>query len=94
MNIRVIYRRDRYLRSSDQVSFLTTWPAGRFTEPAEDYAHEHQNVRVENGKQFGDLPEFCDFDYIARVAKVNAATLWSLLKPPVRRKRRRSSRRS
>jgi Zn-dependent M28 family amino/carboxypeptidase len=83
MNIRVIYRRDRYLRSSDQVSFLSqTWPAGRFTEPAEDYAHEHQNVRVEDGKQFGDLPEFCDFDYIARVAKVNAATLWSLAQAP------------
>src|SRR6188472_3241819 len=42
MNIRVIYRRDRYLRSSDQVSFLSLgWPAGRFTEPAEDYNHEH-----------------------------------------------------
>lgn len=83
MNIRVIYRRDRYLRSSDQVSFLTqSWPAGRFTEPAENYNHEHQNVRVENGVQFGDLPEFCDFDFITRVAKVNASVLWSLSQAP------------
>jgi hypothetical protein len=39
-------------------------------------------VRVENGVQFGDLPQFCDFDYIARVARVNAATLWSLANAP------------
>jgi Zn-dependent M28 family amino/carboxypeptidase len=83
MNIRTIYRRDRYLRSSDHVSFLTQgYPAGRFTEPAEDYAHEHQNVRVENGVQFGDLVEFCDFAYITRVAKVNASVLWSLAQAP------------
>jgi hypothetical protein len=83
MNIRIIYRRDRYLRSSDHVSFLTQgYPAGRFTEPAEDYAHEHQNVRVENGKQFGDLVEFCDFAYITRVAQVNACALWSLAQAP------------
>jgi len=83
MNVRIIYRRDRYLRGSDQISFLALgFPAGRFTEPAENYAHEHQNVRVENGVQFGDLPEFCDFAFIGRVAKVNAATLWSLAQAP------------
>ena len=83
MNIRTIYRRDRYLRSSDHVSFLQQgWPAARLTEPAENFAHEHQDVRVENGVQFGDLIEFCDFDYMAGVARVNAATLWSLATGP------------
>ena len=83
MNIRVIYRRDRYLRASDHVSFLQQgYPAGRFTEPAEDSAHEHQTVRVESGKQFGDLVEFCDFDYITRVAKVNACVLYSAAVAP------------
>jgi hypothetical protein len=83
MNIRVVYRRDRYLRGSDHISFLLRgYPAARFTEPRENFNHEHQNVRVENGVQFGDLPEFCDFGYIARVAKVNAATLWSLAQAP------------
>ena len=83
MTVRLIWRRDRYLRSSDHVSFLrNTWPAARFTEPRENYNHEHQSVRVENGVQFGDLPEFCDFHYIARVTKVNVATLWSLAKGP------------
>jgi hypothetical protein len=83
MNVRVIYRRDRYLRGGDHIGFLEqSYPAARFTETNEDYAHQHQDVRVENGKQFGDLPEFCDFPYIARVARVNAATLWSLATAP------------
>jgi hypothetical protein len=83
MHVRVIWRRDRYLRGSDHISFLERgYPAGRFTEPNEDFAHQHQDVRVENGVQFGDLPEFCDFDFIARVAKVNLATVWSLAQGP------------
>ncbi|MEV0157258.1 M20/M25/M40 family metallo-hydrolase [Micromonospora sp. NPDC050686] len=83
IRVRVIYRRDRYLRGSDHIPFLRQgWPAGRFTEPNEDFAHQHQDVRVVAGKQYGDLPEFCDFDYITRVARVNAAALWSLAQGP------------
>ncbi|ADL46352.1 M20/M25/M40 family metallo-hydrolase [Micromonospora aurantiaca (nom. illeg.)] len=83
MDVRVIYRRDRYLRGSDHISFLREgWPAGRFTEPNEDFAHQHQDVRVVDGVQYGDLPEFCDFGYITRVVRVNAATLWSLAQAP------------
>ena len=83
MNIRVIWRRDRYLRGSDHVSFQAHgYPAARFTEPRENFNHEHQNVQVVNGVQFGDLIEFVDFDYVARVAKVNAATLWALATAP------------
>jgi hypothetical protein len=79
MRIRHIYRRDRFLRASDHVSYLNQgYPAARFTEPHENFAHEHQNVRVENGVQFGDLIEFVDFSFMDRVTKVNAATLWSL----------------
>lgn len=83
MTVRVIHRRDRYLRGGDHIPFLEQgYPAARFTEPHEDYAHQHQDVRVENGKRFGDLPEFCDFPFIARVARVNAATMWSLATAP------------
>ncbi|MGS2617354.1 M20/M25/M40 family metallo-hydrolase [Micromonospora sp. LZ34] len=83
MRVRVIYRRDRYLRGSDHISFLREgWPAGRFTEPNEDFAHQHQDVRVVDGRQFGDLPEFCDFAYITRVGRVNGAALWSLARAP------------
>ena len=79
MNIRVIWRRDRYLRASDHVSFQGQgYPAARFTEPRENFDHEHQNTQVLNGVQFGDLIQFVDFDYIARVAKVNGAALWAL----------------
>ncbi|MFI7706732.1 M20/M25/M40 family metallo-hydrolase [Nonomuraea sp. NPDC049480] len=83
MKVRVIWRRDRYLRGSDHISFIRQgYAAARFTEPRENYDHEHQDVRVESGVQFGDLPEFVDFAYTARVAKVNAATLWSLAQAP------------
>jgi Peptidase family M28 len=83
MRVRAIYRRDRYLRGSDHISYLQRgYPGLRFTEPAENFAHQHQDTRVENGVQFGDLPEFCDFGYITRVARVNAAVLWSLAQAP------------
>ena len=83
MNIRVIWRRDRYLRGSDHLSFQQQgYPAARLTEPRENFNHEHQDVRVENGVQFGDLPQFVDFNYTARVAKVNGAALWALATNP------------
>ncbi|WP_189188720.1 M20/M25/M40 family metallo-hydrolase [Streptomyces albiflavescens] len=84
MHIRVVYRRDRYRRGGDHIPFLErAYPAARFTEPAEDFAHQHQDVRVdENGQQLGDLPEFCDFAFVGRVAKVNAAALWTLAQAP------------
>ncbi|KAK8138408.1 zinc metalloprotease [Apiospora sp. TS-2023a] len=85
MNVSVVYRLDRYLRGGDHRPFLEAdYPAARFTEPNEDFAHQHQDVRVDGqtGKQYGDLPEFCDFGFIARVARVNGAALWSLAQSP------------
>jgi hypothetical protein len=83
MNVRVIWRRDRYLRGSDHISFQTQgYPAARFTEPRENFNHEHRDVAVVNGVQNGDLPEFVDFDYAARVARVNGAALWALATNP------------
>jgi hypothetical protein len=83
MNVWVIYRRDRFLRSSDHVPFLNNrYPANRFTEPNEDFRHEHQDVRVENGVQFGDLPQFLDYGYITHVAQINGAALAFLANGP------------
>lgn len=83
MNIRLIWRRDRYLRASDHVSFQGQgYPAARFTEPRENFDHEHQNTQVVNGVQLGDLIQFVDFDYVARVTRVNAAALWGLASSP------------
>jgi hypothetical protein len=76
LKVMMVYRRDRYLRGGDHIPFLERgFAAVRFTEPNEEYKHQHQNVRVENGVQYGDLPEFVDFGYIANVARVNAASL-------------------
>jgi hypothetical protein len=81
--VTMVYRRDRYLRGGDHIPFLEKgFPAVRFTEPNENYNHQHQNVRIENGIQFGDLLEFVDFDYIAQVARVNAASLATLALAP------------
>ena len=83
MNIRLIWRRDRYLRGSDHVSFQGQgYPAARFTEPRENFNHEHQNTQVVNGVQLGDLIQYVDFNYIARVTGVNAAALWALATSP------------
>lgn len=83
----LIYRRDRYLRGGDHIPFVERgFAAVRLTEPNEDYDHQHQNVRLENGKQFGDLPEFIDFEYVANVARVNAAALAALALAPARPK--------
>ena len=83
MKVDLIYRRDRYLRGGDHFPFLEEgFPALRFTEPNEDFHHQHQNVRKENGVQYGDLPEFVDFAYVANVARVNAAALAALALGP------------
>jgi len=85
MRVTMIYRRDRYGRGGDHIPFLERgFPAVRFTEPNEDFRHQHQNVRVENGVQYGDLPEFVDFTYIANVARINAAALAALALAPAR----------
>ncbi len=87
MRVTMVYRRDRYLRGGDHIPFLERgFAAVRFTEPNEDYRHQHQNVRTENGVQIGDLPQFDDFSYIANVARVNAASLSMLASAPARPK--------
>jgi len=81
--VKIVYRRDRYLRGGDHSPFLDAgFAAVRFTEPHEVYARQHQDVRVEDGIQYGDLPEFVDFAYVAEVARVNAAALAELASAP------------
>lgn len=87
MKVMMVYRRDRYLRGGDHIPFLERgYPAVRFTETHENYRHQHQNVRIENGIKYGDLPEFVDYPYIANVARVNAASLAMLALAPARPK--------
>ena len=79
----LVFRLDRYLRGGDHSAFNQQgFTAVRFTEFREDFHHQHQNVRTENGIEYGDLAKFVDFDYVAHVARLNAATLASLASAP------------
>ena len=79
----LVFRADRFLRGGDHESFNAEgYAAIRFTEPVETFAHQHQNVRVENGVQYGDLLRFMDFDYLAKVARYNVASLAALAAAP------------
>lgn len=80
---KLIFRRDRYLRGGDHSAFNEQgFGAVRFTEYREDYNHQHQTLRTENGIEYGDLLKFVDFEYVANVARLNAATLASLASAP------------
>ncbi len=79
----LVFRPDRYLRGGDHLSFNQQgFAAVRFTEFREDYHHQHQNVRTENEIEYGDLPKFVNFSYVANVARLNATTLASLASAP------------
>ncbi|HEY8296689.1 MAG TPA: M20/M25/M40 family metallo-hydrolase [Candidatus Baltobacteraceae bacterium] len=83
MQAELIYRADRFLRGGDQESFQAEgFPAVRFVEKYENFDHQHQNIRIENGIQYGDLLRYVDFDYVARVTKMNVAALAALAYGP------------
>lgn len=79
----MVLRRDRYLRGGDHSSFNEEgFTAVRFTEWRENFDHQHQTLRTENGVEYGDLPKFVDFRYVVRVAQLNALTMASLAAAP------------
>lgn len=81
--VTLVFRRDRYGRGGDHIPFLQRgYPAVRFTEPNEDFTRQHQKVRVENGIRYGDVLGMVDFEYIAQVARINAAALSALALGP------------
>lgn len=83
LDVKLIYRRDRYLRGGDHVPFLQQgFTAVRFTEMNEDFNRQHQNVRTENGVDYGDLPDFVDFNYVQKVARMNLSVLANLALAP------------
>lgn len=77
------FRPDRFGRGGDHTAFNQEgFAAVRITEWQENYHHQHQNPRTENGIEYGDLPKFVDYDYMANVARLNAATLALLASAP------------
>lgn len=83
LDIKLVYRNDRFLRGGDHTPFSQNgFSAIRFCEMNENFDHQHQTVRKENGIQYGDLPEFMDFEYLKKVACSNLATLSNLAWSP------------
>ena len=83
LEVVMVYRNDRFLRGGDHTPYvLNGFPAVRITEMNENYNHQHQDIRKENGVQYGDLPEFMDFEYLRKNTCVNLASLANLAKSP------------
>jgi hypothetical protein len=83
LDIKLVYRNDRFLRGGDHTPFSQNgFTAIRFCEMNENFDHQHQTVRKENNIQYGDLPEFMDFEYMKKVACSNLATLSNLAWSP------------
>lgn len=83
LEIVLVYRNDRFLRGGDHTPFVENgFAAVRFTEMNENYYHQHQDVRKENGIQYGDLPEFMDFEYLRKNTAINLSNLANLAKAP------------
>jgi Zn-dependent M28 family amino/carboxypeptidase len=81
--VEMVYRTDRYGRGGDQTRMLEAgFPAVRITERQENYDRQHQNVRVENGRRYGDTIDGVDFAYLAKVTKLNVAVLAALARAP------------
>jgi hypothetical protein len=83
LKIVMIYRNDRFLRGGDHTPYVQRgFAAVRITEMNENYNHQHQDVRVENGVQIGDLVEFMDFEYLRKNTAMNLCNLANLAKSP------------
>lgn len=79
----MVYRSDRFLRGGDHLPYLERgFSAVRITEMNENFYHQHQDVRMENGIQYGDLPEFMDFEYLRKNSCLNLSNLANLAKSP------------
>ncbi|MDQ7039759.1 MAG: M20/M25/M40 family metallo-hydrolase [Rhodothermus sp.] len=83
LRVKLIFRRDRFLRGGDHIPFNERgFAAVRLTEPNEAYTRQHQDVRLEDGVAYGDVPDRVDFDYVARVTRLMTAALASLAMAP------------
>src|SRR5215207_2076814 len=83
LDVRQIWRNDRFGRGGDHSEFLNLgFPAVRFTVAVENYDWQHQDVRVEKGKPYGDTVDHMDFPYLAKVAKLNIAALAAIASAP------------
>ncbi|SHL46407.1 M28 family metallopeptidase [Flavobacterium chilense] len=83
LKVKLVYRNDRFLRGGDHTPFSQNgFAAVRFCEMNENFDHQHQDLRTENGIKYGDLVEFMDFEYLRKNTCSNLATLANLAWSP------------
>jgi hypothetical protein len=83
LEVVMIYRSDRFLRGGDHTPYLQNgFGAVRITEMNENFTRQHQDVRVENGIQYGDLPQHIDYEYLRKNTAMNLSNLANLAKAP------------
>jgi len=83
LEVIMVYRSDRFLRGGDQIPYLQQgFAAVRITEMNENYTRQHQDVRMENNIQYGDLPQYIDYEYLAKNTALNLSNLANLAKAP------------
>jgi Zn-dependent M28 family amino/carboxypeptidase len=83
LDVLPIWRNDRFGRGGDHTEFLNAgFPAVRFSVAVEDYDHQHQDLRTENGKKYGDTMDEMDFPYLAKVVRLNVAALVAIASAP------------
>ncbi len=83
LQVVLVYRNDRFLRGGDHTPYVQRgFAAVRITEMNENYTRQHQDVRMENGIQYGDLPEFVDYEYLRKNTGLNLSNLANLAKAP------------
>jgi hypothetical protein len=79
LDVKLIYRRDRFLRGGDHTPFAQQGFASvRITEMNEDFNRQHQDIRTENGFKYGDLPEYVDYNYLQKVTRMNLSVMANL----------------
>ncbi len=85
LQVVMIYRNDRFLRGGDHTPYVENgFAAVRITEMNENYNRQHQDIRLENGIQYGDVLEYIDFEYLRKNTALNLANLANLSKAPAR----------
>jgi hypothetical protein len=83
LEVRQIWRNDRFGRGGDHTELLNAgYPAVRLSEAVENYHHQHQDLRIEDGVEYGDTPDKMDFAYLTKVTKLNVAALAALARAP------------
>lgn len=84
LDVRQIWRNDRFGRGGDHTELLNAgFPAVRLSVAVEDYDHQHQDLRVENGTTYGDTIDEMNFPYLRNVTALNVAALAALARAPM-----------